>query len=123
MYLVEIRETIFFRHVLFCFKVQEVSVGVNKSDSYQIIQLIDAYYVDMSINTPVPYLTKAIVVFRGSLDFQKQSYFDQSITSKTVKRFFLSSTNNILIPQSSLMRKGAPNSIHISLRIAVSTQK
>lgn len=55
MYLVEIRETIFFRHVLFCFKVQEVSVGVNKSDSYQIIQLIDAYYVDMSINTPVPY--------------------------------------------------------------------
>lgn len=30
MYLVEIRETIFFRHILFCFKVQEVSVGVNK---------------------------------------------------------------------------------------------
>lgn len=98
-------------------------MGVNKSDSYQIIQLIDAYYIDISINTPVPYLTKAIVVFRGSLDFQKQSYFDQSITSKTIKRFFLSSTNNILIPQSSLMRKGAPNSIHISLRIAVSTQK
>lgn len=61
----------------------------------------------LSCLSPVPYLAKDTVVFRGSLEFQKWPYFDQSISSNAVEHFFLSSANNILMPEFSLRRKKA----------------